>query len=54
MFKELVETIGAPNNATKFLNRFDLFVGQQLRVTHNVDQEDVRDLEFQIGLGRRQ
>src|SRR6266478_839099 len=39
----------AANNLLQPLNLFTLFVNEQLRVTNNVDEQDVPDLEFQVG-----
>src|SRR6266699_4285515 len=39
----------AANNLLQPLNLFALFVNEQLRVTDNVDEQDVPDLEFQVG-----
>jgi hypothetical protein len=40
--------LGQPNNLVEFLNSRVLLVNGELRVTDNVDEENVRDFQFDL------
>jgi hypothetical protein len=47
--RPLTELRRLAHHLIKLLHRFALLVDEQLRVTHHVDEQDVRDLEVRIG-----
>jgi hypothetical protein len=44
------ETFGAPHDLIQLLEQLNLLIDQQFRVTDNVDQQEMCDLEWEIGL----
>jgi hypothetical protein len=45
----LAELRSFPHNLIELLHRLSLFVDEQLRVTHHVDEQDVCNLKMRIG-----
>ena len=47
------ERIGAANDLIELMQRLVLFVYQQFRVSDNIDEQDMSDFQFQIGMELR-
>jgi hypothetical protein len=43
------KTFSAANNLVEFLERLNLLIDEQFRITHYIDYQDVRNLELEIG-----
>ena len=44
------KTFGISHDLVQFLEQLNLLISQQLRITDHVYEQDVRDLEREIGL----
>jgi len=47
----LAELWSFPHNLIELLHNLPLFVDEQLRVTHHIYEQDVRNLKVRIGFG---